>query len=320
MIETHVVNTFLATSVRAESWFAVLNYLNGLVAPSFLFIAGFVQGMERRMSPGKSINYGRRAWRLFGLLALGYALHFPWAEIAQGRWDDALRVGTQVDVLQCLAMSLGLLLAVTRLAERRSDRSWWVGTAGLALGAVLVAPASADLLGLPVPLQAWVNRSTGSWFPLPSWAGFVFFGALIGAWPRRPIFERAAGIASLVVLAWACRGPECSPLSPASFLERAAWVLALAAFCEWQTRRAVAPLPLSAGRHSLTLYVVHLLLISWLVLAGLPSAGCSLPATLVLLVGIGLTSLAISCGVAWWRARPQRRLFLPAAPQAVAGR
>jgi hypothetical protein len=40
MIETHVVNTFLSTALRAANWFPILNYLNGLVAPAFLFIAG----------------------------------------------------------------------------------------------------------------------------------------------------------------------------------------------------------------------------------------------------------------------------------------
>src|SRR6185436_1734934 len=61
MIETHVVNTFLAAALRENGWFALLNYVNGLVAPSFLFIAGFVQGLERRTSPTKPIRFGRRA-------------------------------------------------------------------------------------------------------------------------------------------------------------------------------------------------------------------------------------------------------------------
>src|SRR5581483_3674314 len=68
MIETHVVNSFMAEALRHASWFSVLNYLNGLVAPSFLFIAGFVQGLERGGAPEKPLNYARRS-RLLLLIA-----------------------------------------------------------------------------------------------------------------------------------------------------------------------------------------------------------------------------------------------------------
>ena len=42
MIETHVFNAFLDTPLRLTGWFGNLNFLNGLVAPSFLFVLGFV--------------------------------------------------------------------------------------------------------------------------------------------------------------------------------------------------------------------------------------------------------------------------------------
>ena len=185
MIETHVVNTFLATAMRGESWFGVLNYLNGLVAPSFFFIAGFVQGMERASAPNRPVNVARRARRHLGIGVIGYALHFPWAELRQHRWDAALLVGSQVDVLQCMALSLGLLLFVTWLAQkiggRRGELAWWGGTLALILGTVLVAPAVGNWNSGVIPIQAWLNFSTGSWFPLFPWAGFVFAGALAGA-------------------------------------------------------------------------------------------------------------------------------------------
>ncbi len=122
MIETHVVNTFLLSILRDWNWFSVLNYVNGLVAPSFLFIAGFVQGMERGASPDKPVQFARRAGHLLGILLLAYALHFPWRELGQHRWDAAVRVGTQEDVLQCIAASLGVLLGVAWLAKQIGGR------------------------------------------------------------------------------------------------------------------------------------------------------------------------------------------------------
>ena len=44
MIETHDVNALLNSSLREGSFFAVLNFINGLVAPSFLFWRWFRAG------------------------------------------------------------------------------------------------------------------------------------------------------------------------------------------------------------------------------------------------------------------------------------
>lgn len=299
MIETHVVNTFLAPSLTGNAWFPLLNYINGLVAPSFLFIAGFVQGMERRNRPGKPIKYARRARRLLGIAALGYALHFPIGEVLQSRWADAWRVGSQVDVLQCLAFGLGLVLGVTWLVERCDARSrnwaWSLGIAALAAVAIVGAPSAQGWVDGPVALRAWVNGTTGSLFPLFPWIGFVFLGALMGACPQRPVPQRIAGLASLAVLAWACRGDVFSAASPSFFLERAVWVLALAALCEWNAQRVFPSLAVYAGTHSLKFYVVHLVLITALAGMGMPTGISGWPAVLGLFALVGTATF----GVAW---------------------
>ena len=295
MIETHVVNTFLAAGLREGGGFALLNYLNGLVAPSFLFIAGFVQGLERLKSPGKPIPYARRAWRLAGIAAVGYALHFPIGELLEHRWADALRVGSQVDVLPCLALGLGLLLGVGWLADRWarrpvSLRGWSAGVMALTGCAVIAAPLVQGWTGGPLVLRAWVNGTTGSLFPLFPWVGFVFFGALAGAWSRRSLPERAAAMIGIAAVAWLCRGTVFSAFSPSFFLERTLWILALAALCEWSAQRRLPRLVLYAGKHSLKLYVAHLILITTLVGAGVASSALSLPATLALLAWVGAVS------------------------------
>ena len=344
MIETHVVNTFLATAVRAESWFAVLNYFNGLVAPSFLFIAGFVQGMSWSVAPGKPVAFARRARHLLGIGAIGYALHFPWTEIGQHRWEAAWRIGSQVDVLQCIAASLGLLLIVTWLAQKIGARNvtgrerspsvplylppagemvWWIGVTALLALAVFPAPLAAHWNPAAIPLRAWVNFSTGSWFPLFPWAGFVFVGALTGAAFRvgeragdasladasaaplpKPRLATTFGLHPAALLpplplalsawAWSSIGGH-SPVSPASFLERTAWALALAALCQWlAARRRLPSLVLFAGKHSLTLYVAHLVLISSLVGWGVPGQAFSIAGVLGLIAVVAPVSLVVT--------------------------
>jgi uncharacterized membrane protein len=318
MIETHVVNTFLAASLREESWFTVLNYLNGLVAPSFLFIAGFVQGMAWSAAPTKPVKFGLRARTLLGIGFIAYALHFPWTELGQHRLHDAIRVGSQIDVLQCITASLGALLLVTwitqKLGPRRGEFAWWLGVSTLLLLTVLPAPAAAHWNPAFVPLRAWLNFSTGSWFPLFPWAAFIFAGALIGAalpcaasedvsrpavsWPLR--FRGTSSSPSVLVLApvplalsaWAFVGVGHSPVSLSSFLERIAWVLVLAALSEWLAARRVLPkVVLFAGKHSLTLYVTHLVLISTIEQVGVPFQSFSAGTVIAIIPGVLLISL-----------------------------
>ena len=41
MVETHVVNAFLHYGLRSSLAYKALDFFNGLIAPAFLFIAGF---------------------------------------------------------------------------------------------------------------------------------------------------------------------------------------------------------------------------------------------------------------------------------------
>jgi uncharacterized membrane protein len=240
-----------------------------------------------------------------------------------------------------MALSLGLLLLVTWLAQklggRRGELFWWGGTLALLLGTVLIAPAAGNWNSGVIPIRAWLNFSTGSWFPLFPWAGFVFAGALAGAAGR--LGERASDLPAvptptapvplighaawarlrpstlfvtplpLALSAWACRGADYSAVCPSSFLERTAWVLALAAVCEWLgTRRRFPAVVLFAGRRSLTLYVVHLVFISTLVSMGVPGSAFPVVGVAGLLLAVGTVSLLATWGISrfrWDMLRPQ---------------
>jgi len=40
MIEPHVFNTFLLPELKQTGWFSVVSFINGLIAPAFLFVSG----------------------------------------------------------------------------------------------------------------------------------------------------------------------------------------------------------------------------------------------------------------------------------------
>ena len=311
MIETHVVNTFLAPVLREAAWFGWLNWFNGLIAPAFLFIAGYAQGMGWRAGDTKPAAFGRKAKRLLGIAALGYALHFPLTELGQRRWADALRMGTQVDVLQCLATALLIVLCV-QAASRVCAEKWrsavrLAAVSGLAVGTVLLAPSASAWSVGPVPLAAFVNDRTGSLFPLFPWAAFVFSGALAGAFSARPAGWLLVAAAAAKVCAHLADDGTFSALSPAFFCARLAWVLALAALCQWIARGWKPRAVLFAGRESLVMYAAHLLIIEWTAQAGAPRGGCGPGGAALLLAAVLSAAFAVAFAKAKWSARTAAR-------------
>jgi uncharacterized membrane protein len=307
MIEAHVVNTFLAPALRETAWFAWLNWFNGLVAPSFLFIAGWAQGLSWSAAVGKPVAFARKAKRLLGIAALGFALHFPWGELAQRRWDAALRIGTQVDVLPCLAASLLAVLGMQWLAQRGGARGragiYFTLLGALMVGIVWVGPPVVAWTAGPVPVVAWVNQTTGSLFPLPTWAGFAFAGAMLGAVRGLPAVALLGVFAAVRTLGWWLNDGVFSVVSAASFCERLALVAALAALCQWVVRVWKPGALLFAGRESLVMYAGHLLLISWTVQAGVPDGAFGWPAVAGLYVAVLAATWVVALGWAKWQAR-----------------
>jgi len=268
MIETHVVNTFLAQSRRDPAWFAWLDYVNGLVAPSFLFIAGTALGLAMRRGLGKPVEIVHKVRRLSEILVIGYLLHFPFNELHGHRWHEALLVGSQMDVLQCIAISLAVGSLVEWLAQHAPGNwrrpFWTAALLILAAGIVLTAPVLETWKGGLTVVTACLNQTTGSLFPLLPWAAFVFAGALRGSAEKQTRWRVLLAIAAGVSAAWWRGSHPFSPASPAFFVERLAWVLLLEEACQaanfWEGRKWIR----FAGRESLLIYVAHLVLISFL--------------------------------------------------------
>ena len=294
MIETHVVNTFLAPGLRETVWFGWLNRCNGLVAPAFLFIAGYALGMGWR-SPARGPVLTRKTKRLLGVAALGYALHFPFAELGQQRWAEALRTGTQVDVLPCLAAALLAALGVQWLAGKWGQGAGLAALFGLALAVVRWAPASAEWSVGAVPLDAFLNTRTGSLFPLFPWAAFVFFGVLAGACATSHVAWMLMAAAVVKGCALLADNGTFSVLSPAFFCERFAGVLVLAVIGHGVARGWKPGGVLVAGRESLVMYAAHLLIIEWIALAGMPRGGLGLGGVVLVFAAV----LALTFAVAW---------------------
>ncbi|MBK7294654.1 MAG: DUF1624 domain-containing protein [Holophagaceae bacterium] len=221
MIEVHVVNVYLHAGLRPD-W---LNYLNGLVAPSFTMAAGYSLVISTFRTDGTLRPFWPDTARRLGFILLcAYALHAP--GITAADWTvlntvQKTRELFKIDVLQCIVFSLLILQLLARLV--RNPRVFTGLALGIAVFVPLVAPhmwAHGVADGLWLPIRGLFNgntdRGVSALFPLFPWIAFPAFGAFLGGLYRHlrvePVNGRArwseprflAGLAVLggLLLAW----------------------------------------------------------------------------------------------------------------------
>jgi uncharacterized membrane protein len=289
MIETHVVNALLRPEIKSEWFFPVLTFINGLVAPSFLFCAGLALALSLHRKWKVYASMEKPFWkyllRLLFILVVAYSLHLPFFSLTKLRnlpaADPAWFPFYQTDVLQTIAVSLFLLVALAVLS-RKSGVFLWV-TGAVAAVFVFAAPVvrELDFAELSPWLRPYLTTRVKTMFPLFPWGAFVLTGALCGWWylqAKKDGYERtfirklSAGAAAAIVAALIV---ELLPLtfypnhnfwksSPEFFIVRDGIViLMLAGLWQMEQRRKYSdwsPL-LIFGRESLLVYVVHLLIV-----------------------------------------------------------
>ena len=295
MIETHVFNATLTPDHTSSGFFQVLTFINGLVAPSFLFASGLAYAVTTRRKIHDYLSFGpplfKQLGRLLLILLIGYTLHIPRFSYAHLRYiagDRGWELFFQVDVLHCIAVSL-LLLQILLLVLRTEARLYrvvpWMGAA-----VVIASPLmwGIDFWGLiPVPVAAYMNGLHNSLFPLFPWSAFVFAGAITGrqyllAKDRETAGEAGAIARKMKSVAWFGVGfiafsfvlhPAAATVypvydywrvSPSFFLLRLGLVLLLCVgMYSFERLRGVSPRSVVTlvGRESLIVYVTHLTVI-----------------------------------------------------------
>lgn len=294
MIETHVVNATIRPEVAAQPWFDIINFINGLVAPTFLFASGMAYAVTTRRKLDSYLSFGaplfRQLWRLLFILLLGYGLHIPRFNLGQmleGVSERQWLVFFQVDVLHCIAVSL-LMLQIMLLIVRTERRLYRIA-AGLTVVLLFATPPmwSVDWLQVvPAPLAAYLNGLHVSLFPLFPWSVFLLAGAIAGhlfgeSQKQAPAggeglrvfphgaFARAGGAliggsVLLLPLGFVYPTYDYWRYSPSYVLLRLGIVVLLCAgMMLYEQRKSVSPKSLVTlvGRESLLVYATHLLLI-----------------------------------------------------------
>jgi uncharacterized membrane protein len=188
MIETHVTNALLSQTYKNMPWFDVLDFFNGLVAPSFLFCAGCGLWIAINRKWDDYINFRKPLWKYIGrmlwILGVAYALHLPnfsfHRMLASFSQHDA-EILFQVDILHTIVVTSLFSVFIILITRDKKILLWSAIVFSLALIAV-ATPVWAFVRGnpaLPVIVRDMLTEMPGSYFPFVPWSAFVFIGIIV---------------------------------------------------------------------------------------------------------------------------------------------
>jgi hypothetical protein len=283
MVQGHVYERLLSPEARADPLYQLQLVFHGSTAPGFLFASGFVAGLPR--APLSARASWRRARRLLFVLGIGYALHLPYFSLWKilNEATAAQRAALYAcDALQVIALTQLLVIGLQWLAGSR-----WVPVAGV-LGVMILAAGpgiwASEVSGQVTPaLGAYLDRASGSSFPIFPFSAFVLGGTVAGAAigrqeparrHRRALWWGAGLVAGGFALASALEGwvDFWRGASPAYTLIRLGGLLLLLRGVEAAAVRRIRGLRTLAllGHETLLVYVFHLYLLHGGIISAAP--------------------------------------------------
>jgi uncharacterized membrane protein len=286
MIEVHVFNAFLIPSFRETSWFSVLNFINGLVAPSFLFISGFAFIISTQNKHDELFKFSSLFWkkiiRIGLIFFLGYSLHLPFFSLTKTMREVTPQLWISfynVDILQNIGA--GLLFILLLRVFIKSDKVFFYFILIACAVFIFVSPFIWEhdfAQYFPLPIACYFNSVYGSFFPLFPWIGFLLAGAVCSILylKSREINNEKTFIiqvAALGLILIAAGHFYLSPLFPKTytaikphpmfFFERLGYVFLLLSLCWYFITRfgTKGTTIINMGRESLLIYYLHLQII-----------------------------------------------------------
>ncbi len=182
MLQGHFVDTLLSESYRNldSNTFSVWLYFRGITAPAFFTISGliFTYLLLKAKEKGTEKSRIRKGLiRGFFLIGVGYLIRIPFLSWINGHFNTYFLV---IDVLQCIGLSLILIIALYLLCLRKT---FLFSMVLLILGFLifLSEPLYRKLSfdHIPILLNNYVSKSNGSVFTIIPWLGYVLFGAYL---------------------------------------------------------------------------------------------------------------------------------------------
>lgn len=182
MLQGHFFDTLLAIEYRDLNAipYAVWNYFRGITAPTFFTISGliFTYLLLKAKEKGEAKKRIRKGIIRGGfLIFVGYLIRIPILKWLSGGFNTYFLV---VDVLQCIGLSLILIVLLYSISFKKTVV---FSTLSLCLGILifLFEPIYREISfdNLPIFLNNYVSKKSGSVFTIIPWFGYVVFGSFL---------------------------------------------------------------------------------------------------------------------------------------------
>jgi uncharacterized membrane protein len=191
MIECHTFNSFTRMDLREGGPYILTQFIGGMAAPLFLFMAGMTMGFQ--MESLERRDPGRLSRWLVSLKRAGYILFIAFA-FRFTNWlfsvpHASLQELTKVDILNCMGVGMGVLAALAMVRTKERPRA--AVAAGVLIAAISPIMAGLPWNGTPALLQEYLvpgqARGHFSFFP---WVAYIAFGLAVGTIVKRSSEER----------------------------------------------------------------------------------------------------------------------------------
>jgi uncharacterized membrane protein len=322
MIQCHTFNSLTRLDLREGGPYVLSQFVGGMAAPLFLFMAGMTTGFQMESLAAREPN-ARRRW-LVALKRGGYilviAFTFRFTNWLFSVPRATLQELTKVDILNCMGVGLVVLAACAVLEGATRVRV----AAGVGLAVALASPiiANLDWTGASPLLQDYIAPSvrTGR-FPFFPWASYLAFGIAGGTIAKRAAADRIDRLMQWTVLigfALIFAGQYFSNIpysiytksnfwtdSPALVIIRLGIVMLLAAAAYLWTEYCAGSgwsWMQTLGKNSLMVYWVHVMIVYGAVVRPIKRQ-LSIPQTVLATAIVTGMMVGLSAAWLWWKCR-----------------
>jgi uncharacterized membrane protein len=186
MIQCHVFNSFTRPDLRQSGAYILSQFIGGMAAPLFLFMAGMTSGFLLESLEKRQMGRWRR-WR-GALRRAGYifliAYLFRLTNWLGSLPNPSLQDFLKVDILNCMGLAMAAFTVVALFENTQRIRLTIAGALAVAAAAPLLS--SLAWTGVPLVVKNYLVPSPGtSQFPFFPCAAYVGFGLAAGSLVKR---------------------------------------------------------------------------------------------------------------------------------------
>ncbi len=330
MIECHTFNSFARMDLRNGGPYVLSQFVGGMAAPLFLFMAGMTFGFKMESLERREPNRWRR-W-IVSLRRAGYIMAIAFA-FRISNWIASLPRPemaeiTRVDILNSMALAMGAF-STAALFDGKNRVRFALGGA-LAVAALAPVVESWSWSGVPQLIQDYLAPGpTRGRFPFFPCAAYIGFGLAAGAAVKRAAAEQIGrlmqwfaliGLITIFTAQYFANIPfsiysatDFWRSSPSLILIRSGITLATLAGAYLWTEYGAAPRwswMQALGQTSLLVYWVHIMLVYGNLAKPLKRT-MSIPGTALAVAIVAALMVALAAARLAWKQRKNRPKHVP---------